>query len=463
MVKEDLLIIGGGPAGYVAALTAARLGSKPLLVERDQIGGTCLNRGCIPTKALLESVETLVRARRAAEFGVRVSVEGLDIKAMVQRKDAVSSALRGGLEVLMPDKGVRILRGEAVFSSPREVSVRLLDGAEERILADKIIIATGSVPMSLPIPGSDLPAFFGSDEALSLEEIPGSLVIVGGGAVGCEFASIYAGLGSRVTLLEMLGTLLPTEDRELGEALKYYMEEEGIRVLTSAKVLSAKPSGDRVTLSVLAGSATEEITADGVLMAAGRVPATKGFGLENTGVDLGRRGGIRVNERMETSVEGIYAAGDVTGGFMLAHVAFEEGRVAAENALGGNASVDYSVIPRCVFTHPEVAAVGLSEEEAREKGYSVRVGRYPFANNGRAVAMGNTEGLVKIVANEKTGRILGAGIVGAGAAEAVAEVAVAMSAGVGAETLERTIHAHPTLSEAVKEAAGDVFGRAVHK
>ncbi|HHY39450.1 MAG TPA: dihydrolipoyl dehydrogenase [Clostridia bacterium] len=463
MVKEDLLIIGGGPAGYVAALTAARLGSKPLLVERDQIGGTCLNRGCIPTKALLESVETLIRAKRAEEFGVRVSVEGFDVKTMIQRKDAVSSSLRGGLEVLMPDKGVRILRGEAVFSSPHEVSVRLLDGAEERILADKIIIATGSVPMNLPIPGSDLPAFFGSDEALSPKEIPGSVVIVGGGAVGSEFACIYSGLGSEVTLVEMLGTLLPTEDEELGEALKYYMAEQGIRVLTSAKVLSAKPSGDRVTLSVLAGSTTEEITADRVLMAAGRVPATKGFGLDKVGVDLGRRGGIRVNERMETSVGGIYAAGDVTGGIMLAHVAFEEGRVAAENALGGNASMDYSVVPRCVFTHPEVAAVGLSEKEAREKGYSVKVGRYPFANNGRAVAMGKTEGLVKIVADEKTGRILGAGIVGAGATEAIAEVAVAMSAGLGAEALERTIHAHPTLSEAVKEAAGDVFGRAVHK
>lgn len=462
MVKESLVIIGGGPAGYVAALTAARLGSKPLLIECKDIGGTCLNRGCIPTKAILESVETLNRARKAAEFGIRLLVEGYDSEAIVQRKDSISSALRGGLEILMQDKGVRILRGEAVLSSPSEVTVRLPDGAIDKVCADKIIISTGSLPMSLPIPGSDMPGFFGSDEALMLSEVPESMVIVGGGAVGCEFASIYSGLGSRATIIEMLDHLLPTEDPELGEALKYYMEEEGIKVLTGTKLLSAGSSGGRMSLTVSTGGRETTITADRVLMAAGRIPNTRGFGLENTGVNLNGRG-IRVNSKMETNVPGIYAAGDVTGGILLAHVAFEEGRVAAENALGGNVSMDHNVVPRCVFTHPEVASIGLSEDEAKKQGYVVKVGRYPFANNGRAMAIGETRGLVKIIADQETSRILGAGIVGPGATELICEIGLGMSTGATAADVERTIHAHPTLSEALKEAAGDVFGRAVHK
>jgi dihydrolipoamide dehydrogenase len=488
MKKSALLIIGGGPAGYVAALRAAQLGARPLLVEAAELGGTCLNRGCIPTKSLVESTGLLRRMAGAGEHGIKVGRVSVDLGAMVGRKDRVTRALREALGVLLPDRGVEIVAGRAVFTGPREVAVRTGGGAgeipgeeatgragegrgkdaalgtdEERISFEQAIICTGSVPWTPPIPGLDLPGVIGSDEALSPSEIPESLAVIGGGAMGCEFASIYRNLGSRVTLIELLPALVPTEDAELGEALRFYLEAAGVRVLTGARVERVEASGGGLAVHLATESGRETVQVARVLAAVGRRPNTASLNLAAAGVATGRRGEIPVDAAMRTNVPGLFAAGDVTGGILLAHVGFEQGVVAAENAMGVASRFSPGIVPRCVYTEPEVAAVGLTEAAAVAEGYEVAVGRFPFANSGRAMAMGAPEGFVKVVAEAGSGQLLGVHIIGPHATELVAEAALALHHGTSIEDVARLIHAHPTLSEAFKEAVLDARGEAIHK
>ncbi len=465
MRHAGLLIIGGGPAGYVAALRAAQLGAKPLLVEGGQLGGTCLNRGCIPTKSLIESAGLLHRLGRAAEHGIKLGKVSLDLKTMVGRKDNVAAALRQSLEVLLPDRGVEVMPGVAAFTGPREAAVTAGESTEA-VTFEQAIVCSGSLPWVPPVPGLGLPGVIGSDEALSPREVPETLAVIGGGAVGCEFAGIYANLGSKVTVIELLPSLLPTEDAELGEALRFYLESRGVRVLTGARVECVEADREgQLSVRVAGGDAgaASTVSAARVLAAIGRRPNSSGLSLPAAGVVPGQRGEIPVDETMRTSAPGIFAAGDVTGGILLAHVAFEQGVVAAENALGRQAHFSPSVVPRCTFTEPEVAAVGLSEGAAVKEGYEVAVGRFPFANSGRAMAMSSPDGFVKVVAEAGSGQLLGIHIIGPQATELIAEAAMALAADVTVGGIAHLIHAHPTLAEAFREAALDTRGEALHK
>lgn len=457
----DVLVIGGGPGGYVAAIRAAQLGGKVVLVERDKLGGTCLNRGCIPTKALLKSTEYLLVPREAAEMGVNLKLESFDLQKMKGRKDRVVAQLAGGVQYLLRKNKIELIEGTARISGPGAVEATDRKGRTARRSARKIIIATGSKPAALPVPGGDHPLVITSEDALQLDSVPGKVVIVGGGAVGIEFAFIYRNLGSEVTLVEMMPQLLPQMDAEVVEILEKTMRGQGIAVYTGAQVerIEDAPGGLAVLVSAPGGSLRLE--AGQVLAAAGRAPDTEGLGLEAAGVKT-ERGRIVVNEYMETSVPGIYAIGDVTGGILLAHVASAEGMAAAENAMGGTSAVDYKVVPGCIYSTPEVAGVGLTEKQAREQGYKVLVGKFPFAASGKAVAVGAPVGLAKIVADERFGEILGVHLVGERATDLIAEAALAIKLEATADEIIDTIHAHPTMAETLMEAAHALHGRSIH-
>jgi dihydrolipoamide dehydrogenase len=462
MRQFDLAIIGGGPGGYVAAIRASQLGLRVALIERDGLGGTCTHRGCIPTKALLRSAEVYKLARAGEEFGVRADGVRFDLKAAMARKDSIVSRLAKGIEFLMASNGVEVLRGEGHLRPGRTVEVRGGEGASE-IRFGKLIIATGSAPMMLPIPGAGSQGVITSDEALRLDEVPESLIVIGGGAVGLEFAALFGDLGSRVTVLEMMPQVLPGEDREAAEAMAKALRRRGIAIEVESRVSSIGDGPDGLKIVRAVGKGGERaFEGQLVLMAAGRVPNTKGFGFEEAGIALDRGGRIIVNDRMETSVPGIYAVGDAVGRQMLAHSAMAEGIVAAENAAGLDSRIDYALIPRCVYGEPELASVGLSEAEARETHGKILVGRFPMLANGRALTLGEREGFVKLVADAEYKALLGAQIVGPNASELIHEIAVAMRSECTLECLAEAIHAHPTLAEAIKEAALDGLGRALH-
>ncbi|HEY3315418.1 MAG TPA: dihydrolipoyl dehydrogenase [Bacillota bacterium] len=483
MRQTKLLIVGGGPAGYVAALRAAQLGAKPLLVEVAELGGTCLNRGCVPTKSLIESsgLYRAIAGATATQHGITVTGASVDLGVMVRRKEEVTRTLRDALGVLLPSRGIEIIPGRARFVGPREVAVQSGGAAttagggghEERVSFEQAVICTGSSAWQPPIPGLELPGVIGSDEALVPTDVPPTLAVIGGGAVGCEFATIYASLGSKVTIIEMLPGLIPTEDAEMGQALQYYMEARGVRVITGARVELVErldPASDveagggaalRIRLATPSGPQTVDVAR--VLAAIGRRPNTAGLNLEAAGLAAGRRGEIPVDATMRTSVPGIFAAGDVTGGILLAHVAFEQGIVAVENALGRRSRFSQGIIPRCIYTDPEVSAVGMTEAAAREEGYEVAVGRFPFSNSGRALAMAKSEGLVKVVAESGSGQLLGVHIIGPHASELIAEAALALHHGSTIDDFAQVIHPHPTLTESVKEAVLDCRGEAIHK
>ena len=446
----DIAIIGAGPGGYVAAMRAAQLGAKVALIERDRVGGVCLNWGCIPTKAMVSSVELLLEIERAEEFGVVVGEPGFDFSRMMARKDEVVERLVSGVETLLEARKVEVIGGKAELISPTRVRV---SGESTRELdSEHVIIATGSVPAMPPVPGLDLPGVITSHEIVALEEAPDDLVIVGGGVIGVEFASIFSALGTRVTIIEMLPSLLTTVDEELARRHQQLLRRQGVNVHTKSPLKEIRQGTERLEV-VYEGSKGEGVVeADLVLMSTGRVPYTEGLNLEETGVKLEKRA-IVVDEHMATSVAGIYAIGDVTGEYMLAHVASQEGEVAVEHALGSDSSIDYKAVPNCVFTIPEIAGVGLMEQEAKERGLSYKKSRFPFSASGRAVAMGETAGLVKMICEKDTGQILGLHIMGPHATDMIAEGALAIQSGASAEDIVRTIHAHPTLPEAVREAA----------
>lgn len=458
-----ILVIGGGPAGYVAALRAAALGGAVTLVERDHLGGTCLNRGCIPTKALLESVRVLETIKNAAAFGIVVGEPAVDVPFFLGRKDGVVQTLRTGVAGLLRKAGVQVVPGSGRLVGPDRVLVRSEAGAVSELTADAIIVATGSAPSTLQLPGADDPALLNSDTALALQAAPRSIAIVGGGAVGLEFATIFHGLGARVTVIEALPRIAPSEDEAISRLLTRSLTGRGMGVFADAALRSIERTAEGHRLLVQTGDAQRSIEVERVLLAVGRRPVTGGLGLDAAGLRTDAKGYIHVDARMATSVPGIYAAGDVVGGPLLAHVAYQEGTVAAENAMGHTATMSYRVVPRCIFSEPEVAAVGMTEAEATAQGRQVRAGRFNFAASGKALAMEAGQGFVKVVTDAATGEVLGVHMVGPHATDLLGEAVVALELEATAEEIAHAIHGHPTLAEAVKEAAADALGLAVHK
>ena len=459
-LKTDLVIIGAGPGGYVAALHAAQLGAQVTLVEKKHIGGVCLNEGCIPTKALLRSAEVLTLVRRAGEFGVVASEPTLDWAAVQRRKSRLVKQITSQVELLLRQARVNVWRGTARFVSPHAIEVETA-GEKRQVEAQNIIIATGAHPSRLPVPGLEGPDVIDHTGALSLQALPKSMLIIGGGAEGTEFASIFNAYGVKVTLVEMLPRLLPMMDADVGEVLEWIFEQRGIKVLTGSTIVAVDPGPSGLAAVVKTPDGEQRIEVEKILVSAGGKPDVKDLGLETAGVRY-ERSGIVVDKHLRTSVPHIYAIGDVTGGKMLAHVASGEGKVAVANALGHVTAMDYKTVPGCVFTIPEVAGIGLTEAEARQQGYEVRVGKFPFSSNGKAIIAGEPDGFVKVVSEAKYDQVLGLHVVGLHASDLVLEGGIALTLEATLKQIEATIHAHPTLGEAVAEAALAVTRRAIH-
>lgn len=455
-----ITVLGAGPGGYVAAIKAAQLGAEATVIEESEVGGTCLNRGCIPTKTLIASAEVLHKARNAESYGLEL--EGTvspNIQKIVERKNKVVGAQVKGIRGLFKSWGIRLIEGRGTIVDPKRIKVTAKDGSTEEVETDRTIIATGSRPARIPVFPFDGTRILSSDNAINPDTIPGSLLIVGAGVIGCEFAFIYKEFGSEVTMVEMMPNAVSTEDEEISRILERELKKKKIKLLTKTSVEKVDVKEDGVSVQLSNGKTLE---AEKVLVSIGRAVNSENIGLDEVGVKRGRHGEIIVNGKMQTNVEGVYAIGDVTGGIMLAHLASKEGMVAAENAMGGNSEVNYNVIPAAIFTSPEIGSVGLREKQAAEKGLKYRVGRFQFRALGKAHAMGEIAGLFKIIAEEETDMILGAHIIGAHASDLIHEVAVAMEKGLTVKDIAHTIHAHPTLAEGVMEAAEDVHGLAIH-
>lgn len=455
-----LTVIGAGPGGYVAAIRAAQLGARVTVIEEREVGGTCLNLGCIPTKALVASSEVLHRMRRAEEYGLVINGDiRPDLKKIMERKDKIVSIQVKGIRSLFKSRDIQLIEGRAELLDGKKVRVRKKDGTEETLEADFIIIATGSRPASIPAFPADGVNILSSDDVWRLTEIPKSMVIIGAGVIGCEFACIFRELGTDVTMVELLPRALSTEDEDISDIMEKELKKKKIKLLTSVKVESVTRSSSEVILRLSDG---KELRAEKVLVSIGRSFNSEGLGLEKIGIEKGKRGEIKVNERMETSIKGIYAIGDVTGGILLAHVASKEGIVASTNACGGDERIDYSVVPAAIFTSPEIASVGLREFQAKEAGIPIVTGSFQYRALGKAHAMGEITGLFKIVADAKTDRVLGVHIIGAHASDIIHEAALAIKAGLRVKDIAEMIHSHPTLSEGLMEAAEDVHNRAIH-
>ncbi len=455
-----IAIIGAGTGGYVAAIRAAQLGAQVTLVESAAVGGLCLNWGCIPSKSLLACAELAQKIKKAGEFGITITgAVTYDLGRMVERKNKIVTGLVKGVRTLLKTWNVELIEGRGMLINPTTVRVVKPDGTETIRQADAIIVGTGTTAPALPNLALDGTRIISSREALDLTTIPDSLLIVGGGVEGCEFASPFSALCTKVTLVEMLPRILPTEDEEVSALLAAELKKQGVTILVNARVEKATVGPDGVAATLADGST---VASAKVLVSIGRRFNTGGLGLEEAGVQLGRRGEIPVNERMETNVPGLYAIGDVTGKAMLAHVASAQGKVAVRNVLGRPATMSYDVIPAGIFTFPEVGRVGLTEQEARERGMEIKIGKFRPIGLGKAHASGETTGLMKIITEAKTGRIAGVHLVGAHAADLIHEAAVAMQMGATAGTLAETVHAHPTMPEGLMEAAEDVEGLAIH-
>ena len=471
MASFDVIFLGGGPAGYVGAIRCAQLGLSTAVVEREALGGTCVLWGCIPAKALLESAAIATRLTHAAEFGVKVDGVTLDYGVAMKRSRSVSTQNSKGVEFLFKKNKVTFIRGTGTIvkpaaGKPASVAVKGADGKSETHEARKaLVISTGSRVKGLPQVGLELnkTTVISSDEALVLEKAPKSMAVVGAGAVGCEFADVFAAFGTRVTLIEVAPNILPLEDADCSAELAKAFKKRRIDVLTGAKIGNVKVGRNNVSMTVEAGGAKQDLTVDVVLVAAGRAPNVEELGLKEAGVQLTERGYIRINERMETSVKGLFAIGDVAGPPMLAHKGSREGHVLAELLAGQHTHpVNYGNIPSCTYCHPEVASIGMTEAQVKEKKLEYKVGKFPFSANGRARTSGETDGFVKIIRGAKYGEILGAHIIGAHATEMIHELAVARENEYTVEEIDLAIHAHPTLSEAVAEAVLDSMGKMIH-
>lgn len=460
--KTKVVVIGGGPGGYVAAIRAAQLGGDVTLIEQDRVGGTCLNVGCIPTKALLHSAELYHNLRRGEECGVLADGIRLDwTKVQAYREQTVSSLVEG-VKGLLQANGVAVIKGHASLKDEKTV-IAATGKSQEEVRADKIIIASGSRAFIPPVPGlTDTPGCMDSTGALEMESLPRSMTVIGGGVIGIELACAYAEFGTEVTVIEMLPRILPALDAELAGEGQKMMEEKGIRFVLGAQVLSAEKQEDGVRLHVRMNQGEERIfESEKVLVAVGRRSRTDEMELERVGIELDR-GRIVTNDKLETNIPGIYAIGDCTGRLMLAHTAMTMGEAAAENAMGGKSRYSDKICPSCVYMMPELASVGMTEEQAKEKGIDYQVGSFPMAANGKSQIMQEPNGMVKILADSRTGKIMGVHILGARATDLIAEAAVAMKKHAVIGDLIDTIHPHPTVSEAVREAALGCEGRMIH-
>jgi len=455
----DLIVIGAGPGGYVCAFRAAQLGLKVALVDkRATLGGTCLNVGCIPSKALLHSTEQFVFAKsHAAEHGIKLGSVDMDLPALLKKKDAVVAKLTGGVAALAKARKVTVITGSAAFVSSNTIEVKS-EKETSQLTAKNIVIATGSAPVELPFLKFDGQTVVSSDQAIAFDSVPGKLIVVGGGAIGLELGSVWSRLGSEVTVVEFLPKIIANYDDDIVRNFTRLLQKQGLKIETGAKVtgfangvLKAERDGKPL-----------EFPADKVLVAVGRRPFTEGLALEKAGIGLDEKKRIQVDDHLRTSTPGVWAIGDVVAGPMLAHKAEEDGVAVAEWIVGKAGHVNWDLVPAIVYTDPEVASIGLGEEGAKAKGIAVNIGKFNFAANGRAIAADATDGYVKIIADAKTDKILGAQILGHGAGELISEVVTHMEYGGSAEDLGRTIHAHPTMSEAVKEAGLAVNKNALH-
>ncbi len=463
----DLIIIGGGPAGYVAAIRAAQLGSSVAVIEkRKALGGTCLNEGCIPSKALLDSSELFALARnKFADHGILVDPPGLDLDKMMKRKQDVITRLTRGIASLFKKNQITLVTGSGRLTSPSENGplqvIASTDEGEQTLQGKRILLASGSVAIDIPGLPQDGDRVGQARDALEYTAVPEHLVVIGGGYIGLELGSVWLRLGARVTVVEMLEQMLPGTDQEVTAALLKSLQKQGMTIHSGTRVSAMEQSEQGVSLT-LEGKVTQTLTCDKVLVAAGRKPCTEGLDLEAAGVRLDKNKRIEVDENYQTSVANIYAIGDLIHGPMLAHKAMDEGIVLAEKLAGENPVVDYNLIPGVVYTHPEAASIGATEEQLKSQETPYKVGKFPFMASGRARAMDNVEGFVKVLADPDSGKLLGVHIIGPFASELISEAVTIMSFGGSIEDVALTMHAHPTLSETFKEAALGAFGKAVH-
>lgn len=457
----NIAILGGGPAGYIAAIKAAQLGASVVVIEEREIGGTCLNRGCIPTKALLRTSEVAHLIKKSKEVSIDSTLNSIDWSTAGSRKNRVVKNLRMGVEHLMKKNNIQVIKGSGRIVNSSEIMVEK-ENEEIQIKCEKLIITTGSEPLRPDIPGIDLEKVITSDEALELKEIPENIVIIGAGAIGLEFATMFKYAGSKVTVIELMDNILPSEDKEITTELVKIMKRQGIKLNLNTKVIDIVETESGLIVHTNEKGKEKSIETEKVLIAVGRKLNSISKDIVELGVKI-RKGKILVNDNMETNIKNVYAAGDVIGGKLLAHLAFAEGRVAAKNALGFKIKLNYNAVPACVYTHPEIASVGLNEEEARKKNIEVSIGKFNFRNNSRALCLGEREGFVKIIVDKNSNVVLGAQILGSNASEMISELTLAVSVGITADTIAELIHPHPTLSEAIMEACRDAVGLAIHK
>ncbi|QVK17550.1 dihydrolipoyl dehydrogenase [Mycoplasmatota bacterium] len=459
----DITIIGGGPGGYVAALKAAKMGAKVVLVEKESLGGTCLNWGCIPTKALVRSAEVYNDIKKASDFGLSVKDISVDMPKVLERKNNVVSKLVGGIAYLMEKNNVKVISGAGKFIDKNTVEVETKT-KKIQVSSKNIIIATGSAPALLPIPGADSKNILTSKEILEMKKLPEKLAIIGGGVIGMEFACIYASFGVDVSVVEYMDNILQVLDDDVIREMTSAAKRKGIKLYTSSKVEEIIDTEDNKSIVRFTSDGKQKyISVDTVLMSVGRKPYFDNLDVEKVGIELNdRKRGIKVNSRMQTNIEHIYAIGDVTNKIQLAHVASHQGIIAVENIMGEDKEMDYLAVPSAIFTHPEIAAVGLSEKEAIKNKLAIEVGKFPFSANGKALAMGDDRGFIKIIKDKETKKIIGASIVGINAADLISTLTVAMRNGVTTEQLTETIFAHPTTAEVIHEGALSVEGGALH-
>ena len=450
-IQTDIAILGAGPGGYVAALRAAQLGAEVTVIEEGELGGVCLNVGCIPTKALLRSAEVYRTLQHPEAFGLQL--EGTiepDWLAIQARKERIVRQLVNGVGVLLRKAGVQVIQGRGVFTSPKMLEITTA-GTVQRVEAQCIVIATGSRPVQLPLPGMDLPGVIDSTAALALEELPRRLLIVGGGVIGVEFADIFGAFGVQVTIVEMMSSLLPLMDADLGQSVGRTMVQRGVQTYLDSRLTQIHTVDDGLRATVVTPGGQRSLDTDQVLIAVGRRPNIEMIGLPEVGLHTDKSG-IPVDAQMQTNVPGIFAIGDVTGNMQLAHVASEGGKVAVETALGRRSSLNLKTVPNCVFTNPEIASVGLTEKQAREAGHDVQIGRFPLSASGKALTYGETSGFVKVVSSARFGEVLGLHVVGPHASDLIHEGGLALALEATLDELAATLHGHPTLGEAIHEA-----------
>lgn len=458
----DVLIIGAGSGGYVAAIRAAQLGKKVVLVDKGELGGVCLNRGCIPSKALISASERVKQMKHAHTMGIKVSGEiVVEMPEVVKWKDGIVNKLSNGVRSLLKGNGVEVISGEAFLTDSHTVRIKV-DNQEQFYSYKDLIIAIGSLPFELKTMPFDQKRIISSTEALKLQEVPKHLIVVGGGYIGLELGTAYAKFGAKVTILEGSDTILPGTDPLLTNVVKRHLKELDITVLTNALVEGGENIGNEVKVRVKVNGKEETVNGDYCLVSIGRKPNTGNIGLENIGVALDERGFIKINDKCQTNVDHVYAIGDCAGGYLLAHKASYEGKIAAEVIGGLNSVIDYQAMPFVIFSDPEVAYTGLTEEQAKEQGYETIVSRFPFQANGRALSVSDADGFVQIVAENETKRILGVQMVGPEVSSLISEAVFAIESGATAEDLSLTIHPHPTLPEPLMEAAEGILGHPIH-